>query len=51
MLQKKYVFQALAELAAIIAEITSSEAYKQASGVLLQLYNPKVSMDDEKIVA
>lgn len=51
MLQKKYVFQAFAELAGIIAEITSSEAYKQASSVLLQLYNPKVSMDDEKIVA
>lgn len=51
MLQKKYVFQTFAELEGIIAAITHSEVYEQASGVLLQLYNPKVSMDEANIVA
>ncbi len=50
MLQKKYVFQSFAELESIVAEITSSEAYKNASGILLQLYNPKLGIGDEKIV-
>ena len=50
MLQKKYVFQTFAGLEEIIAEILTSEVYDKASGVLLQLYNPKVNMDDTRIV-
>ena len=51
MLQKKYVFHTFDELESIAAEITSSNAYRNASGVLLQLYNPKIDTADEEIIA
>lgn len=51
MLQKKYVFHTFGELEIIVAEITSSNAYKNATGILLQLYNPKIDVDDERIIA
>ncbi|WP_026767255.1 diguanylate cyclase [Selenomonas ruminantium] len=51
MLQKKYVFHTFDELESIAAEITSSNAYRNASGILLQLYNPKIDTADEEIIA
>ncbi len=50
MIQKKYTFQSLDELEKITAELTTSDAYQDASGVLLQLYNPKLTGNDEQIV-
>ena len=51
MVQKTYTFQNFDELVKAIEEIKADEHYEKASGVLLQLYNPKVDTDDEKIVA
>lgn len=50
MIQKKYLFHDFDALVKIVDEIKDSENYKTASGVLLQLYNPKVDSDDDKIV-
>lgn len=50
MVQKKYSFHTMDELATIIAEINGSKSYENASGVLMQLYNPKIDADDEAIV-
>ncbi len=50
MIQKKYSFQSLDELERITADLTTSDAYRNASGVLLQLYNPKLTGHDEQIV-
>ncbi|WP_026494880.1 hypothetical protein [Butyrivibrio sp. WCD3002] len=50
MIQKRYVFHAFDELKPIVEGIKDSEDYINASGVLMQLYNPKVDADDEKIV-
>uniref|UniRef100_UPI0025D452D2 hypothetical protein n=1 Tax=Selenomonas sp. TaxID=2053611 RepID=UPI0025D452D2 len=50
MLQKKYVFHTFDELKDIATEITSSNAYRNASGVLFQLYNPKIDAADEEII-
>lgn len=51
MLQKNYVFHTFDELKGIAAEITASNNYRNASGVLLQLYNPKIDAADKEIVA
>ncbi|MCR5176308.1 MAG: GGDEF domain-containing protein [Anaerovibrio sp.] len=50
MMQKKYTFHDFSELERIITELTTSDAYKNASGVLLQLYNPKLDTNDQQIV-
>ena len=50
MIQKKYTFHLYNELEKITDELVASEAYKNASGVLLQLYNPKLNGEDERIV-
>jgi len=50
MIQKKYTFHLYNELEKITDELIASEAYKNASGVLLQLYNPKLNGEDEQIV-
>lgn len=51
MLQKKYLFHIFDELESIVAEITSSNDYKNATSILLQLYNPKIGIDDERITS
>ncbi len=50
MIQKKYAFHTMDELEAIIAKIKGSSVYSGASGVLMQLYNPKIDADDDAIV-
>ncbi|MCR5100235.1 MAG: FIST C-terminal domain-containing protein, partial [Butyrivibrio sp.] len=50
MIQKKYTFHTLDELKDIVYEITEDDNYKTASGVLLQMYNPKVDADEEAFV-
>ncbi len=50
MMQKKYTFHTLDELKEIVSQITESENYKNASGVLLQMYNPKIDADDDAMV-
>ncbi len=50
MIQKKYAFHTMEELEAIIAKIKGSPVYSDASGVLMQLYNPKIDSNDDDIV-
>ena len=50
MIQKKYSFHKFDELKEIVEIIKNHEYYESASGVLLQLYNPKTDADDEAIV-
>ena len=50
MIQKKYKFHTFEDLKQVVSEIIGSEHYQSASGVLLQMYNPKIDSDDEKIV-
>lgn len=50
MIQKKYKFHTLDDLKPIVTAISECPEYKNASGVLLQLYNPKIDADDDSIV-
>ncbi|WP_029544060.1 diguanylate cyclase [Selenomonas sp. AB3002] len=50
MIQRKYTFHSFDEMEKIISAITASEYYTKASGVLLQLYNPKININDTQIV-
>lgn len=50
MIQREYLFHTFEDLTRIVKEINASDEYKSAAGVLLQLNNPKVDSDDEKIV-
>ena len=50
MVQKKYLFDSFDELKQTVEEICGSQYYKEASGVLLQMYNPKIDADDTGIV-
>ena len=50
MIQREYLFHTFEDLTRIVKEINASDEYKNAAGVLLQLNNPKVDSDDEKIV-
>ncbi len=50
MIQKKYEFHTFDELKEAVSMITGAEEYNQASGVLIQLYNPKTDSDDDRIV-
>ncbi|MCR4892062.1 MAG: GGDEF domain-containing protein [Lachnospiraceae bacterium] len=50
MVQKKYTFHTFDELEAIVDGIQKSDLYQKATGVLFQLYNPKLDLDDERIV-
>ncbi|MCR5758725.1 MAG: GGDEF domain-containing protein [Selenomonas sp.] len=50
MMQKKYTFHVFSELERITTELITSDTYKNASGVLFQLYNPKLGIDDQQIV-
>ena len=50
MVQKKYLFDSFEELTQTIDEICGSQHYNDASGVLLQMYNPKIDAEEERIV-
>ncbi|SES89633.1 diguanylate cyclase (GGDEF) domain-containing protein [[Clostridium] aminophilum] len=50
MLQKKYTFQTLDELNRICTQISGSDSYRTASGILLQFNNPRLDTDDDKIM-
>lgn len=50
MIQVKYSFHTFEELKGIVDSVNSDEHYINAAGVLLQLYNPKVDADDDRIV-
>ena len=50
MIQREYLFHTFDDLTRIVKEINASDEYKNAAGVLLQLNNPKVDSDDERIV-
>ncbi len=50
MIQQNHFFHTFAELSGILSSIVNSDHYKNAKGVLLQLYNPKLDVSDEKLV-
>lgn len=50
MIQKKFSFHTFDELTGIVDLIRGDERYNDAAGILLQLYNPKVDVDDDGIV-
>ncbi len=50
MIQQNFFFHTFGELSKITSTIAGSEAYKNAAGVLFQLYNPKLSGQDDKLV-
>lgn len=50
MLQKQFTFQTLDELNRICSQISESDSYQTASGILLQLSNPRLDTDDDKIM-
>ena len=50
MLQKKYTFYTFEELKPIISGLTESDEYRSASGVLMQMYNPRTDARDDEMV-
>ncbi len=50
MIQKKFTFHTFDELKKIVDAIRECDDYQNSSGILMQLYNPKVDSDDAKIV-
>lgn len=50
MIQKTYCFTDLDELQLVIESIHSETAYKTASGILMQLYNPRLDIDEDLLV-
>ncbi|MCR5665375.1 MAG: GGDEF domain-containing protein [Eubacterium sp.] len=50
MIQKTYHFQDVTGLEAIIKEVLEDENYQSASSVLIQLYNSRLDMDEERMV-
>ena len=50
MIQQNYFFHTFGELSKIVSTIANSDNYAKAKGVLLQLYNPKLDVDDNKLV-
>ena len=50
MLQKTYHFYNLEELNSIIEQIRSEAVYDTASGILMQLYNPRLDINEELLV-
>ena len=50
MKQKTYRFSDCHGVLEILQEINSSEDYQNASGILMQLYNPRVDIDEEALV-
>ncbi len=50
MIQQNYFFHTFGELSKIVSTIVNSENYASAKGVLVQLYNPKLDVDNDKLV-
>lgn len=50
MVQKTYKFYSYEELVSTLQEIVESDNYREASGVLMQLYNPRLDQDEERMV-
>ncbi len=50
MKQKTYRFFDCSNLENILKEINTSEDYDKASGILMQLYNPRLDADEERLV-
>lgn len=50
MLQKTYHFYNLEELNSIIEQIRSEAVYDTASGILMQLYNPRLDINEELLI-
>lgn len=50
MVQQNYFFHTFGELSKIVSTIANSDNYEKATGVLLQLYNPKLDLDNDKMV-
>lgn len=50
MVQQNYFFHTFGELSKIVSTIANSDNYEKATGVLLQLYNPKLDLDNDKLV-
>jgi len=51
MVQKTFHFSDLDELQSIIMEINRDEDYIHASGVLFQLYNPRLDIEEKRMVS
>ena len=50
MLQKTYRFYNHTELQSVIDAIRSEPSYETASGILLQLYNPRLDAEEELLI-
>ena len=50
MIQKTYHFHDFDELNDVISDIKSETAFQSASGVLMQLYNPRLDLDESLII-
>ncbi len=50
MKQKTYRFFELDNLETILEEIANLEDYRVSSGILMQLYNPRLNVDEDKMV-
>ncbi len=50
MIQQNYFFHTFGELSKILSTIVNSDNYNNATGILIQLYNPKLDIDDDKLV-
>ncbi len=51
MIQKKYEFTTQDDLVQVISQITGSKEYRSASGILLQLYNPRLDLPEEAVIS
>ncbi len=49
MVQKYYCFHTFEELEKVITQIKADENYESSSSILIQLYNPKIGVDDDKV--
>ena len=50
MIQKTYRFYNHTELQSVIDAIRSEPSYETASGILLQLYNPRLDAEEELLI-
>ncbi|MCR4956871.1 MAG: diguanylate cyclase [Lachnospiraceae bacterium] len=51
MVQKTYLFSTIEQLHPILNTITSSTEYQEASGILIQVFNPRVDLDESKLIS
>lgn len=50
MIQKKYEFKTIEEMDSILSTIIKDDNYQNAKDVLIQLYNPRLDLEDEALV-